>query len=58
MGFLQMGISALVGIAVGRFHDGTTVPTAVAVCVTTLVLLACFHLVVRPAVRGGVQRSG
>jgi DHA1 family bicyclomycin/chloramphenicol resistance-like MFS transporter len=50
MGFMQMTSGALVGIAVGRMHDGTPVPTAVAIAAMTLVIAAGYLFVVpRPA---------
>jgi DHA1 family bicyclomycin/chloramphenicol resistance-like MFS transporter len=50
MGFLQMTAGAVVGVAVGRLHDGTPVPTALAVAAMTLVIAAAYLFVVpRPA---------
>jgi DHA1 family bicyclomycin/chloramphenicol resistance-like MFS transporter len=57
MGFIQMATGATVGIAVGRSHDGSTVPTALAVCATTWTLAAAFHLVVRGSARGERYRT-
>lgn len=46
MGFLQMAAGAAVGIAVGRMHDGTPVPTALAVAAMTLLLAFALAVVV------------
>lgn len=46
MGFMQMAAGAAVGIAVGRLHDGTPVPTALAIAAMTLAIAAAWLLVV------------
>lgn len=51
MGFLQMGIAALVGIAVGRLHDGSGVPMAGAIAGAALACLLWLLLLVRPGTR-------
>jgi DHA1 family bicyclomycin/chloramphenicol resistance-like MFS transporter len=42
MGFLQMAIAALTGIAFGQFHDGTPLPMTALVAVCGLCCLASF----------------
>jgi DHA1 family bicyclomycin/chloramphenicol resistance-like MFS transporter len=51
MGCMQMSTGAAVGIAVGRLHDGSPVPTAVAMAAMTLVIAAAYLLVVPRTVR-------
>jgi DHA1 family bicyclomycin/chloramphenicol resistance-like MFS transporter len=46
MGFLQMASGAAVGVVVGRLHDGTPLPTALAMAAMTLVLAAVYGFVV------------
>jgi DHA1 family bicyclomycin/chloramphenicol resistance-like MFS transporter len=48
MGFLQMTLAALVGIAIGHATGRDGLPMAVAVLLTTLGALAAFRLLVRP----------
>jgi DHA1 family bicyclomycin/chloramphenicol resistance-like MFS transporter len=48
VGFAQMGIGAFAGFMVGRLHDGTTWPMAAAICTASWLILASFHLLVRP----------
>jgi MFS transporter, DHA1 family, multidrug resistance protein len=48
VGFTQMAVGALAGFMVGRLHDGTTWPMAASICVASWLLLASFHLLVRP----------
>ncbi|MBU0725534.1 MAG: multidrug effflux MFS transporter [Alphaproteobacteria bacterium] len=47
LGFLQMGLAALVGIGVGHWHDGTVVPMTVTIGLTTSLALASYLLLVR-----------
>ncbi len=49
LGFAQMALAALVGIAVGVFHDGTPLSMAVAIAASGAATLASFRLLVRPA---------
>lgn len=51
MGFLQMGIAALVGIGVGQLHDGTAVPMTGAIAGGAFACLAALLLLVRPGNR-------
>lgn len=53
VGFAQMAIGAFAGFMVGRLHDGTTWPMAAAICTASWLILASFHLLVRP----GPERS-
>lgn len=53
LGFLQMAIGAGAGFVVGRFHDGTPVPMALAICVAGW--LAALAFVLRA--RGRDQRA-
>ncbi len=46
MGFLQMASGAAIGIVVGRMHDGTPLPTALAMAAMTLVLALVYGFVV------------
>ncbi len=51
MGFMQMATGAAVGVAVGRLHDGTPVPTALAIATMTGAIAAAWLFVVpRPTV--------
>lgn len=52
MGFLQMTLAALVGIAIGHATGTDGLPMAVAVLLTTLGALAAFRGLVRPAAVG------
>ena len=47
LGFLQMGLAALVGIAVGVFHDGTPLSMTVAIAAAGAATLAAFRLLIR-----------
>lgn len=47
MGFMQMGCAALVGYLVGRLHDGTPLPMALAMAGTGWAALASYRLLVR-----------
>jgi MFS transporter, DHA1 family, multidrug resistance protein len=47
MGFLQMAIAALVGIAFGQFHDGTPLPMALLVAASGICCLASFVVLAR-----------
>ncbi len=49
MGFLQMTLAALVGIAIGHATGSDGLPMALAVLLTTLGALAAFRLLVRPS---------
>jgi DHA1 family bicyclomycin/chloramphenicol resistance-like MFS transporter len=42
LGFVQMVVGATAGLAVGRLHDGTTVPMALAICAAGWLALAAF----------------
>ena len=46
MGFMQMASGAAVGVVVGRMHDGTPLPTALAMAAMTIVLALVYGLVV------------
>jgi DHA1 family bicyclomycin/chloramphenicol resistance-like MFS transporter len=46
MGFMQMASGAVVGVVVGRLHDGTPLPTALAMAAMTVVLALVYGLVV------------
>lgn len=48
LGFLQMGMAALVGIGVGHWHDGTALPMAGTLAATSLAGLLAWLLLVRP----------
>jgi len=50
VGFLQMGLAALVGIGVGQLHDGTALPMLGTIAGCTLLQLAAWLLLVRPGV--------
>ncbi len=52
VGFMQMASGALVGLAVGRLHDGTPVATATAIGVMTIALALAYAAVVP---RGGAS---
>lgn len=43
MGFLQMTIAALAGIAFGQLHDGTALPMASLIAASALAAAACFY---------------
>ena len=47
MGFLQMAIAALVGIAFGQIHDGTPLPMALLVAASGVCCLASFVVLAR-----------
>ncbi|MGK9169419.1 multidrug effflux MFS transporter [Inquilinus limosus] len=49
MGFIQMTLAALVGIAIGHATGSDALPMAAAVLLTTLGALAAFRLLVRPS---------
>lgn len=49
MGFLQMTLAALVGIAIGHATGSDGLPMALAVLLTTLGALAAFRFLVRPS---------
>jgi len=49
MGFLQMTLAALVGIAIGHATGTDGLPMAVAVLLTSLGALAAFRLLVSPS---------
>lgn len=51
MGFLQMGMAALVGIGVGHWHDGTALPMTASIAATALLSLLSFRLLVNPRKR-------
>jgi DHA1 family bicyclomycin/chloramphenicol resistance-like MFS transporter len=51
MGFLQMGMAALVGIGVGHWHDGTALPMTASIAATTILALLSFRLLVNPRKR-------
>jgi len=51
LGVLQMGIAALVGIAVGHLHDGTAVPMTGAIAGASLAVLLAWLLLARPGAR-------
>jgi DHA1 family bicyclomycin/chloramphenicol resistance-like MFS transporter len=52
VGCMQMAIAALAGWLVGIFHDGTAMPMAVVIAISTLgALIAAFGLVPRVALR-------
>lgn len=51
MGFLQMGMAALVGIGVGHWHDGTALPMTASIAATALLSLLSFRLLVKPRKR-------
>ena len=46
MGFMQMATGAAVGVTVGRLHDGTPVPTALAIAAMTVAIAAAWLSVV------------
>ncbi|MDX2144330.1 MAG: Bcr/CflA family multidrug efflux MFS transporter [Rhodospirillaceae bacterium] len=45
--FLQMTVGALIGVAVGVLHDGTTVPLFAVIACSTLGALGVFYTVIR-----------
>jgi DHA1 family bicyclomycin/chloramphenicol resistance-like MFS transporter len=49
LGFVQMGVAALVGVAVGHLDDATARPMASAVALAGLLALAVYLRVLRPA---------
>lgn len=49
MGFIQMTLAALVGIAIGHATGGDALPMALAVLLTSLGALAAFRRLVRPS---------
>jgi DHA1 family bicyclomycin/chloramphenicol resistance-like MFS transporter len=46
LGFLQMGLAALVGLAVGQLHDATARPMTAAVALSGAATLLSFYLLV------------
>lgn len=48
LGFLQMVVGATAGLAVGRAHDGTPLPMALAICAAGWLALAAFWLLAKP----------
>ena len=52
VGFLQMGIGAVVGIAVGHLHDGTARPMTMAIMLAGLAVVLCRRYLVQPAAGG------
>ena len=48
LGFLQMVIGGLAGFAVGRLHDGTTLPTSLSIASAGLLTAASFYALVAP----------
>lgn len=48
LGFGQMTIGGLAGFAVGRLHDGTTLPASIAVAVAALAAAGSFYALARP----------
>ncbi len=48
MGFIQMSIAALLGVAVGLLHDGTHLPMASAIAVASFGIAAAWLGLVRP----------
>lgn len=51
LGFLQMAIAALVGIAVGHLHDGSSRPMLGAIAIAALALILAWLLLARPGAR-------
>lgn len=49
LGFVQMGVAALVGVAVGHLDDATARPMASAIALAGLLALAVYLRVLRPA---------
>ena len=47
LGFVQMGLAALVGVLVGQFHDGTQVPMATAIAAMGMCTCAGYFVLVR-----------
>ncbi len=50
-GFLQMSVASLVGVAVGRLHDGTARPMATLVLLAGMATLLAYFTLVRDAAR-------
>jgi DHA1 family bicyclomycin/chloramphenicol resistance-like MFS transporter len=48
LGFLQMTIGAAAGFVVGRMHDGTPVPMALAIAIAGGLSAIAFGLLARP----------
>ncbi|RFA28208.1 Bcr/CflA family drug resistance efflux transporter [Alkalilimnicola ehrlichii] len=46
-GFIQMTLAALIGAAVGQFHDGTPTPMAIIIATTGALSLASYWFIVR-----------
>ncbi len=51
MGFVQMSIAAVLGIAVGQLHDGSHVPMAAAIALAAGGIAVSWQFLVRPGVR-------
>jgi DHA1 family bicyclomycin/chloramphenicol resistance-like MFS transporter len=51
LGFLQLSMGAVVGLAIGRLHDGTPVPMSLAIAGLAWGILLAYHLLVRPGPR-------
>ncbi|GAB5467323.1 MAG: Bcr/CflA family multidrug efflux MFS transporter [Rhodospirillales bacterium] len=51
MGFIQMSIAAILGIAVGQAHDGSHLPMASAILFCALGILLSWSVLVRPGLR-------
>ena len=51
LGFTQMTVAALVGIAVGHLHDGTERPMTGAIGIVTVLIGVSYLLLVRPGNR-------
>ena len=47
LGFVQMGLAALVGVLVGQFHDGTQVPMATAIAAMGACTFAGYFVLLR-----------
>ena len=45
-GFIQMSIAAGVGALVGQFHDGTSHSMAIAIGLSGVLALICYHFIV------------
>ncbi len=56
LGFLQMVIGGLAGFAVGRLHDGTAVPTSIAIATAGVLTAVSFYALVRPGPRATPDR--
>lgn len=51
MGFLQMGMAAIVGIGVGHWHDGTAIPMTASIAAMTILALLSSRFLVLPRKR-------